>query len=112
MNMAKTELRELDERREKLEGELEKLYEEFARWEKQLVYDFGERGNDETGPVLEALPVDECLGAMRRWLDIAQAKQRVVDLEADYAAWLWRTQAKKLSTSSRFSVTRGRILLG
>lgn len=108
----KSELQKLDERREKLEGELEKLYEEFARWEKQIAYDFKDRGDESGLGLLRNLPVDECMGAMRHWLDIAQAKQRVVDLEADYAAWLWRTQAKKLSTSSRFSVTRGRILLG
>lgn len=88
-----TDLQKLDERREKLESELEKLYKEFARWEKQLTYDYKDRHGDEEGlSILRNLPIDECMGAMRQWLDIAQAKQRLVDLDADYAAWLRKSQ--------------------
>lgn len=87
------------------------LYEEFARWEKQLDYDYKDKGDENGLSVLRNLPVDECLGAMRMWLEIATLKQRLVSLEAECVAWI-EANATKAKLSPVFCVTQPRFMLG
>lgn len=67
---------------------LSDTYKEFAEWEKQLVYDYGNRKGEE---VLENLPVDELISGAQMWMRVAQAKQASIlikqDLEKTVQEW-------------------------
>ena len=81
-----TKLEFLEKQKNFYQEKLDEAIKDFAQWEKQLVHDYQDPG-DETGiSILRNIPWDECKCAEATWKDIARLKLCLINVDAGIAA--------------------------